>query len=435
MSDNKGKKVPKGRVSRFARLTKLAGGVAGGMLAEGGRRIRSGETLNKRDLLLTPGNAKRVSDELAKMRGAAMKIGQLLSMDAGDLLPKELTDTLARLQSDAAPMPWGQLEEVLEKNYGQEWQELFYQFDDKPIAAASIGQVHRAISVDGQELALKIQYPGIAESIDADVDNVASLLKLTGLLPADLDFEPLLAVAKKQLHAEADYRQEAEYLCRYTENIGSQPYALPAHIESLSTDKILAMTFVRGQTVEAMQRLPQAVRNKAMQQLFALFMQELFDWRLMQTDPNFANYQFQTQKQQWVLLDFGACRDIPAKLSKAYLALFKAGAKNDRKKMAKAIQALGYFAGEPSDEYREAVIDIFSVVTQPLRDGGELDLASSTMVKEMHDLGQELQQRLDEWSVPPADILFIHRKIGGLYMLAARLKAKVNVSEVMAAYI
>ena len=172
--------IPTGRTSRFARMARLAGGVAGGMVAEGARQLRAGNRPRPRDLLLTPDNAHRVAEQLATMRGAAMKVGQMLSMDTGDFLPRELTDILAKLRDDARHMPIEQLQEAMREAYGEDWESLFYGFDPRPLAAASIGQVHKTISPDGREIVLKVQYPGVADSIDSDVNNIAGLLRLSG---------------------------------------------------------------------------------------------------------------------------------------------------------------------------------------------------------------------------------------------------------------
>ena len=215
--------VPSGRLARMARLGSLATGVAGGMIAEGARQLAQGNRPKVSDLLLTPANAKRVADELAWLRGAAMKVGQLLSMDAGDMLPAELTEILSRLRSDAKPMPLSQLAKVLDENWGKGWNTRFQQFSFQPLAAASIGQVHSAHTKDGRHLALKIQYPGVRESISSDVDNVAALLRISGLIPKGIDYQPLLEEAKQQLHQEADYLQEAAYIRRYQGLLADSP--------------------------------------------------------------------------------------------------------------------------------------------------------------------------------------------------------------------
>jgi len=228
----------------------MAGGVAGGMLAEGTRQLRAGKRPKARDMLLTPANARRVADQLATMRGAAMKVGQILSMDTGDFLPRELADILARLRSDARYMPPGQLDQVMSEAYGDNWESQFYGFEHKPLAAASIGQVHRTLSPDGREIVLKVQYPGVAGSIDADVDNIASLLKISGLLPSEFDIAPLLDDAKAQLQDEADYNKEAEFLAAFGGLLaGDERFLVPEVLPELTCKTVLAMTYVSGQPI------------------------------------------------------------------------------------------------------------------------------------------------------------------------------------------
>jgi len=134
--------VPNGRLSRLGQFGRLASGVAGGMIAEGARRLADGERPAMRDMMLTPGNVARVADRLSHLRGAAMKLGQMISMDAGDLLPPELAEIMARLRDNAHRMPPPQLQRVLAQQWGQDWRKRFAHFVATPIAAASIGQVH-----------------------------------------------------------------------------------------------------------------------------------------------------------------------------------------------------------------------------------------------------------------------------------------------------
>ena len=212
---NKESKVPTNRITRFGKLASLATRVTGAMVTEGAKQFAQGKRPNAKELLLTPSNIKRVTDQLAQLRGAAMKVGQLMSMDAGDLISPELADILARLRADAAPMPAVQLAAVLSQELGADWKHHFIEFNFKPIASASIGQVHQAHLEDGTKLAIKVQYPGIKKSIDSDVDNVGTLLNLAGIIPKGVDYQGLLEEAKKQLHAEADYMLEAKLLEHY----------------------------------------------------------------------------------------------------------------------------------------------------------------------------------------------------------------------------
>ena len=176
MSNDRNSHLPTSRLGRFSRFSRLAGRVAGGMAAEGVRQLAQGKRPKLEHMILTPANARRLTSELSKMRGAAMKLGQMLSMDGGDLIPPELSDILSRLRSDAHTLPEKQLNRQLALNYGDDWRNRFRHFDPSPIAAASIGQVHRATTHAGETIALKIQYPGVRDSINSDVENLIGLL-------------------------------------------------------------------------------------------------------------------------------------------------------------------------------------------------------------------------------------------------------------------
>jgi len=344
--------VPSGRWERLARLGGLAGSLAGSVLAEGVRQFARGERPRFGDLLLTPSNVRRVADQLARMRGAAMKLGQLLSMDAGDLLPPELAEILARLRAEATAMPMSQVVAVLGANWGEGWERRLQRFSFTPVAAASIGQVHLAQTRDGRDLAIKIQYPGVRRSIDSDVDNVATLLRISGLLPGSLNIEPLLREAKRQLHAEADYLREADHLCRYGALLAdADEFLLPEVHRELTTGSILAMSRVDGVGIESLGDAPQAERDRVVRLLLALLLRELFEFRLVQTDPNFANYRYDRAAGRLILLDLGATRPYPEVTVEAYRRLMTAAIAGDRQAMSAAAMAIGYFqAGIPDHQ-------------------------------------------------------------------------------------
>ena len=422
--------VPSGRWERLARLGGLAGSVAGGMLAEGARQFARGKRPRLGDLLLTPSNVRRVADQLARMRGAAMKLGQLLSMDAGDLLPPELAEIFARLRAEATAMPMSQVVAVLGANWGEGWDRHFQRFSFTPMAAASIGQVHLARTRDGRDLAIKIQYPGVRRSIDSDVDNVATLLRISGLLPGSLNIEPLLREAKSQLHAEADYLREAEYLRRYGALLADAgEFLLPEVHAELTTGSVLAMSRVDGVPVESLSDAPQAERDRVARLLMALLLRELFEFRLIQTDPNFANYRYDSATGRLILLDFGATRPYPEVMVEAYRRLMTAAIACDRPAMSAAAMAIGYFQAGILDHQREAVLNLFALACEPLRHAGAHDFGRSDLAARIRDAGMALSTDRDLWHTPPADAIFLHRKIGGLYLLAARLKARVNMRE------
>lgn len=339
--------VPGSRLSRLIRFGSLASGVASGMLAEGARQLAQGKRPALSDLLLTPGNVQRVANQLSQLRGAAMKVGQLLSMDAGDLLPRELSDILSRLRSDAHPMPMSQLVAVLNESWGKGWEGRFERFSFTPLAAASIGQVHAAQGKDGQRLAIKVQYPGVRESISSDVDNVATLLSISGLLPKGMDVAPLLEEAKRQLQDEADYLKEAEHLRHFHQLLADSPdFLVPRVYTEFSSPTILVMSFVDGVAMESLEHAPQAERDRIIALLFGLLMREVFEFQCVQTDPNFANYRYQRDTGRMVLLDFGATRRYARNSTEAFRRLLIAGLREDRAAISDAALAVGYFQPE-----------------------------------------------------------------------------------------
>ena len=421
----KEKAVPKSRLSRFGRVARMAAGVASGVVGEGVKQLSQGNRPKVKDLLLTPANARRVAKQLSTMRGAAMKLGQLLSMEASDLLPTELADILAQLRNQAFSMPRAQLQSSLIEAYGDDYLAQFSNFDYNPLAAASIGQVHRATTLDGDEIVLKIQYPGVAQSIDSDVDNIASLLKLSNLLPKHMDISELLADAKKQLHEEADYLREAEYLASFHDTLKDQPaFKIPKPYPELSTDKILAMEYVEGEDIESVDGHVDV--DQLMTHMFDLMFRELFDLKLMQTDANFANYQYQSDDNKIVLLDFGATRSFMVKFTINYKRLLRAVIAKDDQAVLAAADLLGYQATSADQEYQELLVRIFYILLEPFTFDGDYDFSKAQLSERLSSLSDDAYGFKEFWQTPPTDILFFHRKLGGLYLLATRLGAKVN---------
>ncbi len=436
MTEEKHTSVPASRLKRFGRFTRLAGRVAKGTAAEGIRQLAAGNRPKLRDMVLTPANAKRLTEELSKMRGAAMKLGQMLSMDSGDFIPEELTQILAHLRADAHYMPYRQLEQQLELAYGEQWATQFASFERTPIAAASIGQVHRATSHEGTELALKIQYPGVRDSIDSDVSNLATLLRMTGLLPRGIDLTPILDEVRKQLREEASYLQEAQYLETYGEHLaGDERFILPALIKDQSRDNILVMSYIESSPIDFLKQQPQPVRDQAVSHLFELFLRELFELRLMQTDPNFANYRYQVESGKLVLLDFGATRKFTAKFSSGYLRLIKAMVSRDESRILKAAQNIGYHSEGISAEYEQLLLRIFLMVGEIFDSSEPYDFERSDLVVRLNRLNDDVMRFQSEWKAPPVDCLYVHRKLGGLYLMARRLRARVAIGALLEKYL
>lgn len=428
--------VPAGRVARLTRLGGLTAGVLGNMAIGSVAQMGRGQRPRMRNLLLTPSNVTRIADELAKMRGAAMKIGQLVSMDTGDILPPELTQIMARLRDDAHIMPPAQLKQVLAANWPAHWLRSFQTFDVRPIAAASIGQVHRARLKDGCDLAIKVQYPGVAQSIDSDVANVGALIKLSGLLPKGFELAPYLEEARLQLHQETDYLREGEQLALFGDLLAdTDAFIVPQRHSDWSTDKILAMSFVDAVPIEDATEAPQDLRNKIAYDLIDLTLRELFRFQRMQTDPNFANYRFQPASGKIVLLDFGATRALSPLIADQYRRLMIAGLDGDGVALDKILQDIGFVGPDTAATHRAQILDMVRYVFAALTSGPVFDFSDTELSRQMQVKGMALA---DDGFVPPPlpiDTVFLQRKFGGMFLLAARLGAQVDIAGLIRAHL
>lgn len=430
------KAIPSSRLSRVTRLGTLAGRIATNVVSQGAGQLLKGEKPVLSSLLLTPNNISKIADQLATMRGAAMKLGQLISMDTGDFLPPELATILGRLREDADPMPKIQLIDTLKTSWGEDWQASLLYFSFAPIAAASIGQVHKVITMDGKMLAVKVQYPGIKKSIDSDVDNVATLIRLTGLIPKSFDIAPLLAEAKHQLHQEADYLREADMLTRYRAHLeNNKNFIIPERYLPLTTPTVLAMDFIEASSLDLLIDEPQDVRDTLMTALMTLFFNEVFNYRLLQSDPNLANYKYKSDTQQIVLLDFGATREVPENISMHYQSLLNSAANNSELDMKKAAMNIGLIDASHSESQINAVLSIGMEACEAIRSEAPYDFGQSDLIARLHEKGMALTMEHNFWHTPPADALFIHRKLGGLFLLAKRLSARVDMRKAAAPWL
>ncbi|MFN3593257.1 MAG: ABC1 kinase family protein, partial [Thiobacillaceae bacterium] len=336
---------------------------------------------------------------------------------------------LARLREDAHFMPLGQLAEVLEFQWGVGWEARFSRFSFTPMAAASIGQVHEAWLNDGRHLAIKVQYPGVRRSIDSDVDNVAALLRLLPLLPSGVRLDELLAEAKRQLHLEADYGHEAQSIRRFHGLLAREPdLVLPEVVAELSTREILAMTFVPGVPIERLTEAEQTLRDRVAARLIDLLLREFLEFGVVQTDPNFANYRFDPATQRIGLLDFGATRVYPPQRMQQVRDLMAAASAGDVAAVERAAIAAGYLGEADPPPRRRAVVELFLLVAEPGRHAGAYDFGRSDLPQRLRDSSYALGFDQGHWRPPPPDLIFLHRKLAGCFLLCARLGARVDVA-------
>jgi predicted unusual protein kinase regulating ubiquinone biosynthesis (AarF/ABC1/UbiB family) len=426
-------RVPTSRIERLARISLMTGEFALGGIGEGVKRVLGSGT-NDANLFLNPAGAERLARRLSRMRGAAMKIGQMISLMDEEILPKEFSDALAILRDSADTMPEAQVRQALAREFGKNWQDQFESFDFEPIAAASIGQVHTATTREGRELALKIQYPGVAESIDSDIDNLASALQAARLLPGDFDMAPMIAEAKIQLRQEADYQQEARYLERYRDFIGEDPrYQVPGLAPEFTSARILAMDRLLGLPLEdlAGPEYSQERRDEMGANLLELVFRELFEFGLMQTDPNFSNYLLLPEGHRLGLLDLGSAQEIPRGLATHYRSLFRSLGRGSRRDVRQAAMDIGFLEEQDSEGLCELMVDIFEVMFEPICKPGPYDFANANILSRAQQMGMDLALKHGYFRAPPAETMFLHRKLDGTILLCGKIKARVDVRSIL----
>lgn len=428
----KTKKLPSSRAARLSQFGGLLTSVAGNIAVDGIKSLSRGQIPELKQLLLTSKNINNLAERLAHLRGAAMKMGQLLSMDAGDLLPPELNQLLSVLRDSAYILPEAQVQQVLQESLGENWHQHFSSFEMTPFAAASIGQVHKAQLHDGTALAVKIQYPGVNRSIHSDVDNMGSLIKISGLVPENIDLTRLLLEVKIQLIREADYEIEASFLSRYASLLASsEDFIVPQLVSELSNEQVLTMSFVEGDEIESIKALPQEQKDAACRKLVELLFQELFDFQLMQTDPNFANYRYQPKTQKIVLLDFGATREISDELCQFYHSVADAILSGDTKKVYQLATEIGFYQQQVPAAFTEEMIRTLQIAFEPIQYDGDYDFAGSDVLSRLKDRAMTHAQFRHHFGTPPAEAMFIHRKIAGIYLLLCRVGAHLNLRQLL----
>ncbi|MFT5996949.1 MAG: putative unusual protein kinase regulating ubiquinone biosynthesis (AarF/ABC1/UbiB family) [Kangiellaceae bacterium] len=429
------KPVPSSRLSRFAKLGSLASSLTGNIIKNTVTAAFNAEKPSTQNTLLNINNAHTLTKHLAQMRGAAMKIGQMLSMDAGELLPPQWEPILAVLREQANSMPKHQLLDMLSQHWGDDWADKFEYFSFEPIAAASIGQVHKAKLKTGENLAVKVQYPGVSASIDSDIDNVAGLLKLTRLIPKGLDIQGILIQAKAQLKQEADYRMELAYLEKYQSLLQNDlRYLVPSAYKPLSNEFILCMEFIEGKPISQLTTAPNILKNTIVENLMELVFNELFTFQFTQSDPNFANFLYQEDTQKLVLLDFGACRTLSDKACNGYAQMASAMQNQNGDAMLAALLNLGLLNSETPEHVRQIIKGACLTASESLQ-VNSYNFKQSQIIKRLHKETMVLINDKDAIASPDFDIALINRKITGTVMLANKMNADVRLRSLLSPFI
>ena len=383
-------------------------------------------------LMLSAANMERLVAKLSKMRGAALKLGQMMSFQDSKLLPKPIHDVLQRVQDSADYMPASQRDAVISANLGPKWrEELFQQFDERPMAAASIGQVHGAELNDGRRVAMKVQYPGVADSISSDLNNLSLLLTASRLLPKGLYLEKTIANARTELAWECDYIREADAARRFRKLLADEPdvFTVPEIINVASGKQVLTMERMEGVPVTKVENFTQEQKDWIGSQILRLCLREITEFKFMQTDPNWTNFLYNSKTNKLELLDFGASRDYPDKFINLYIQTLVAASAKDRGTCRDLSIQLGYLTGYESKAMSNAHIDSVMTLAEPFMDFSPdvYDFQNQTITDRVRELiPVMLRERL---APPPEETYSLHRKLSGAFLLCARLGSRVRCKE------
>jgi len=428
----KERKVPSSRLGRVMSFGNLTAGLALGTLTNAAKKAMgsdsSGSVMGYDSAVLSDANMTRIVDTLCRVRGAALKLGQMLSIQDDSVISPELLAMFERVRQSADYMPASQMHKVLVSEFGPNWRDLVKEFDDTPFAAASIGQVHRCVLHDGREVAMKIQYPGVAESIDSDINNLVTLLKVWNLFPPNFFIDEFITVARRELSWECDYVREAAFGRKFKEALSDQSlYGVPEVIDELSTKRVITTELISGIPVDQTVDLDQDTRNYIGAALLQLVLREVFEFRCMQTDPNWANFFYNESENKLYLLDFGASRTYSKEFVDLYIDLVKGAADNDKDKVMDISYKLGFLTGYEPQVLKDAHASSILTVGEPFADDGNFDFATQqTSHRVAEHLPTFLKHRL---SPPPEEVYSLHRKLSGAFLMSMRLKSNYACKE------
>jgi aarF domain-containing kinase len=421
-------RVPSSQFGRLFEYGGLAASMAFGAVSESFSRSNGPDG----SLLLSPANMERLVSKLSKMRGAALKLGQMMSFQDSKMLPKPIHDVLQRVQDSADYMPVSQRNAVIEANLGPNWHDLYESFDEKPMAAASIGQVHGAVfKPTGQRVAVKVQYPGVATSISSDLNNLSLLLTASRLLPKGLYLDKTIANARTELAWECDYMREAECAKRFHKLLEDDQdvFTVPTIIDKASGKQVLTMERMEGVAVTKVQNFRQEQRDWIGTQILRLCLREIVEFKYMQTDPNWTNFLYNEKTNKLELLDFGASREFPQEFITLYVKVLKAASMKDRDTCRELSIQLGYLTGYESKAMSTAHVESVMVLAEPFMDFAPevYDFRDQTITDRVRELiPVMIRERL---APPPEETYSLHRKLSGAFLLCARLGSRVRCKE------
>jgi predicted unusual protein kinase regulating ubiquinone biosynthesis (AarF/ABC1/UbiB family) len=439
---SEGSKIPKGRVRRSAKLGSIVGvqgaRYAGTKATNVGRSEESSkERLEQRHLE----TAMKMVGALGQMKGAAMKLGQFASFIDTEFIPDEYREIyqeqLAKLRTDAPAMPWEKVEKVLEEEYdGEPLSELFAEFEHEAFAAASIGQVHRAELLDGRIVAVKIQYPGIAEALDADLRNAGTIVRLARALAPGLDAKAIAKELRERVMEELDYEYEAQNQRTFSRAYRDHPFIyVPEVITRLSRRRVLVTELVEGLDFEQVKALPDEERSRFGEIVFRGSFGSIYHLQHFNADPHPGNYILLADGRV-AFLDFGMTKKLDHEQIVLEQRAFDAASRDDPEDFRKALHDLG-FIKNPSKLDAERLLEHMRAVGGWYIEDREIEISAKRVMKIIESTNDPRSEYYDlmRREAMPADELMGRRMEIGVVAVLGQLKAKRNWHQIMREWI
>jgi predicted unusual protein kinase regulating ubiquinone biosynthesis (AarF/ABC1/UbiB family) len=431
-------KIPKGRVRRSTRLGSALGvqatryaGTKAASLARSEEEAR--ERLEARHLE----TALKIASTLGEMKGAAMKLGQLASFIDTEFLPPEYAEIyqeqLAKLRTSAPPMPWESVEKVLVEECRDETpDELFAEIEPEAFAAASIGQVHRATLHDGRRVAVKVQYPGVAEALEADLANMGTIMRLAKALAPGLDPRAIARELRERVLEELDYEYEAQSQRAFARGYRGHPFIyVPDVLTRLSRRRVLVTEYVEGVDFETVKALPAEERSRFGEIVYRFAFGSIYHLQHFNADPHPGNYILMPDGRV-AFLDFGMTKKLDPEQIELEQRAVDAGVRRDPEALRKALHDLG-FVKSPSKLDAQRLMEHVMVVGGWYMEDREYEISARLVMKVIEstsDPRSEYYDLMRRESVPAEELMGRRMETGVLAVLA-QLRAKRNWHRIM----
>jgi predicted unusual protein kinase regulating ubiquinone biosynthesis (AarF/ABC1/UbiB family) len=426
LGGDRGKPVKTSTLGRAIKLGGLATRISGSFLKKQIQRM--GSEANEFETIADAAkdNVRQMVEVMGEMKGAAMKIGQLLSTDP-DIVDSAFAERLATLQRNAPPMDYVTLSAQFEAAIGLPISEVFSYFDPEPIGAASIGQVHRATLHGGEDVAVKVQYPGIAQSIDSDMNNLGRMLRLGRVFMSKERADAFVREARQTIMAESDYRQEAANLNRFRELFADwDDVRIPKPIMAYSRETVLVMEFLAGTPFdEAVIAIEDAQeRNAICTRFIEIFVHMVHDINLLHADPHPGNF-FLDEQQNIVLLDFGCIRALDVQLADGLLRMLRCLWDDDMDTLTQYYRDFKF--GREGMEFpdNEVMRDYHQLILYPMIYEGPVNFGTFDLHGPMREFLVKNGSLLK--MIPPAELLLYFRVLAGLKGMMTKVGGSVNI--------